>query len=173
MPPHQIYILDEHCFYVDVEYILFPIPYVKTVEYYDIIVYMYRLAVATQSVSMQGFQNHVQDHLKVTLHLIDFVAEYSKHSDNQTIVDYLNERVAIMVGTQAGIYASFPAFNKEIRRQFQKFDRQVKEKSLAIYKLSDSKSRMLHALRKNNFHRYWLWTTLSKLRMRREAYKLG
>lgn len=53
--------LDEHCFYVDVEYILFPIPYVKTVEYYDIIVYMYRLAVATQSVSMQGFQNHVRE----------------------------------------------------------------------------------------------------------------
>lgn len=48
--------LDEHCFYVDVEYILYPIPYVEKVVYFDIFVYMYRLAQLTQSVSMQGYQ---------------------------------------------------------------------------------------------------------------------
>ena len=36
--------LDEHCFYVDNEYITFPVPFVETVEYYEIPVYMYRLA---------------------------------------------------------------------------------------------------------------------------------
>ncbi len=46
--------LDEHCFYVDVEYILYPVPYVKTVQYLDLYVYMYRLAVMTQSVSHPG-----------------------------------------------------------------------------------------------------------------------
>ena len=35
--------LDEHSFYVDVEYILYPIPYVENVIYFDIFVYMYRL----------------------------------------------------------------------------------------------------------------------------------
>ena len=39
--------LDEHCFYVDNEYITFPVPYVEKVQYYDLTVYMYRLAVAT------------------------------------------------------------------------------------------------------------------------------
>ena len=52
--------LDEHCFYVDVEYILYPVPYVETVQYLDLFVYMYRLAVTTQSVSLAGYQKHMQ-----------------------------------------------------------------------------------------------------------------
>ena len=38
MPP-----IDEHCFYVDMEYILFPMPYVKTITFYQDVVYMYRI----------------------------------------------------------------------------------------------------------------------------------
>ena len=61
--------LDEHCFYVDVEYVLYPIPYVETVQFLDLFVYMYRLAVMTQSVSLQGYQKHMQNHIDVILHL--------------------------------------------------------------------------------------------------------
>ena len=39
--------LDENCFYVDVEYILYPVPYINTVQFLDLYVYMYRLAVTT------------------------------------------------------------------------------------------------------------------------------
>ncbi len=158
--------LDEHCFYVDNEYITFPVPYVNTVQYFDLCVYMYRLAVATQSVSMKGFQKHLQDHVRVTLRLVDFAVEYEKTGGDKDKAVYLNNQAAIMVGDQAGIYASFPASDKEIRRQFEEFDAAVKEKSSTIYELSDSKSKMLHALRKSGFKRYWFWTTLSKLRMK-------
>lgn len=161
---HQIR-LDEHCFYVDNEYITFPVPYVKTVEYYDLTVYMYRLAVATQSVSMRGFQKHLPDHVKVTLRLVDFAEDYRKRADaSEKKAEYLLNQAAIMVGDQAGIYASFPASDQEIRRQFEEFDKIVKEKSKTIYELSDGKSRMLHALRKSGFKNYWFWTTMSKLR---------
>lgn len=177
--------LDEHCFYVDNEYITFPVPYVETVEYYDLFVYMYRLAVATQSVSMKGFQNHLADHVKVTKRLIDFSEEYSaalkkqirekdrlgKLGDKTVLLSkekarYLRNQAAIMVGDQAGIYASFPFRDKEIRRQFIEFDREVKKKSPVIYQLSERKSRMLHGLRKSHFKNYWFWTTMSKLRMK-------
>lgn len=181
---HRIHI-DEHCFYVDNEYIIFPVPYVETIEYFDLFVYMYRLAVATQSVSMKGFQNHLADHVKVTKRLIDFSEEYSAALKRQlkektaagklgeeTVslskekARYLRNQAAIMVGDQAGIYASFPYKNKEIRRQFAEFDQEVREKSPMIYQLSDRKSRMLHELRKSRFRNYWFWTTMSKLRMR-------
>ena len=158
--------LDEHCFYVDNEYITFPVPYVNTVQYFDLCVYMYRLAVATQSVSIQGFQKHLPDHVKVTLRLVDFAADYEKSGGDKDKAVYLNNQAAIMVGDQAGIYASFPASDREIRRQFEEFDAAVKEKSRTIYELSDSRSKMLHALRKSGFKRYWFWTALSKLRMR-------
>lgn len=156
--------LDEHCFYVDNEYIAFPVPYVETVQYFDLTVYMYRLALATQSVSMQGFQRHLPDHLKVTMRLVDFAEAYSKESEDRAKAAYLNDRAAILVGDQAGIYASFPSSDQEIRRQFIEFDRCVREKSRTIYELSDSKSRMLHALRKSGFRNYRFWTWLSRLR---------
>ena len=76
--------LDEHCFYVDVEYILFPVPYVHTVEYFELFVYMYRLAQATQSVSMSGYQKHMQNHIDVIMHLTDFLEAYrGKVGDRQ------------------------------------------------------------------------------------------
>ncbi len=158
--------LDEHCFYVDNEYITFPVPYVETIEYFDLSVYMYRLAVATQSVSIKGFQKHLDNHIKVTLRLVEFASEYEKQSDNQKKIDYLNNRAAIMVGDQAGIFASFPAGDKDIKRRFIEFDRMIREKSPIVYEMSDSKSRMLHALRKSGFRNYRFWTTVSKLKMK-------
>lgn len=168
--------MDEHCFYVDNEYITFPVPYVETVQYYDLTVYMYRLAVATQSVSMQGFQKHLPDHVKVSLRLVDFAETYRKMVENgiptegeylsKARVAYLENRAATMVGDQAGIYASFPAGDKEIKKQFMEFDRTVRKKSTRIYDLSTGKSKMLRALRDKNFRNYRLWTTLSKMRAR-------
>ncbi len=74
--------LDEHCFYVDVEYILYPVPYVKTVEFLDLYVYMYRLAVTTQSVSLQGYQKHIENHIDVILHLTEFFEQYAKYRNS-------------------------------------------------------------------------------------------
>ncbi len=162
--------LDEHCFYVDNEYITFPIPYVETVEYYEIPVYMYRLAVATQSVSMQGFQRHLPDHVKVTMRLVNFAAEYSRNAlddpseERKKKAEYLNNRAAIMVGDQAGIFASFPGENQEIRQQFLAFDKDVKRISEEIYRLSGEKSHMLAELRKRNFKGYRFWTWISRVR---------
>lgn len=164
--------LDEHCFYVDNEYITFPVPFVETVEYYEIPVYMYRLAQATQSVSMQGFQKHLPDHVKVTIRLVQFAAKYSEMSEEnketspaqKKKAEYLNNRAAVMVGDQAGIFASFPGSNEEIRRQFLAFDAEVKKTSEEIYRLSGEKSHMLAALRKRNFKGYRFWTWVSRVR---------
>ena len=35
--------IDERCYYVDSEYIIYPIPYVRTIKFVDAFVYMYRL----------------------------------------------------------------------------------------------------------------------------------
>lgn len=70
--------LDEHSFYVDVEYILYPIPYVKNVIYFDIFVYMYRLAQVNQSVSMLGYQKHMQNHIDVIFHVLDYINAYKE-----------------------------------------------------------------------------------------------
>ena len=145
---------------------------------------MYRLAVATQSVSMQGFQKHLPDHVKVTMRLVEFAEEYSRKleqkrqlqeeavdSDDNIIYTqqkarYLRNQAAIMVGDQAGIFASFPSGDREMKKQFIDFDRAVRRTSPSVYDLSNSKSKMLKALRLHQFHRYRFWTTLSKLKAR-------
>ena len=54
---HQIRI-DEHCYYVDTEYILYPIPYVKTICFVDAFVYYYRLGREGQSVGLEKMQKN-------------------------------------------------------------------------------------------------------------------
>lgn len=148
--------LDEHCFYVDVEYVLYPIPYVETVQFLDLFVYMYRLAVMTQSVSLQGYQKHMQNHIDVILHLTDFFQEYAK-TGTEGKIDYIGKRIAQMVGDQITVFMSFPEKDREIRQKFRAFDGELKEKSPEIYRRSGGESGTLRLFRKMNFKCYaWI-----------------
>lgn len=166
---HQIR-MTEHCFYVDNEYTTFPIPYVQKVEYLDLAVYMYRLALVTQSVSIKGFQNHIQDHLKVIQSLLTFMEKCEKTNLDEKRLNYIAERIAVTVSTQVGIFTSFPAGEKKWKQEFIKFDHMLKQVSPRVYRLSDSKSHVLHILRKCNFRFYSFWITLSKIKAKARAY---
>lgn len=156
--------LDEHRFYVDVEYVLFPVPYVERVTYYPMCVYMYRLARISQSVSIQGYQKHMQDHMDVILRLIEFFESYRMKCDDTKKCAYIAKRIAQMIGDQITIFLSFPVENTEIRSIFQKFDQQVQEKSRKIYELSGAESGTLRVLRKTGFRGYRMIMKLGKRR---------
>lgn len=161
--------LDEHCFYVDVEYILYPVPYIQTIIYYDIFVYMYRLAQVNQSVSMKGYQKHIQNHIDVILHTLDYINRYKDTSGAEKVkVCYMSKRIAEMTHNQVDIFTSFPLNDKNIQKQFQEFDVAVKQKSSLVYHWSGEYSGMLRLLRKTNFRFYKWIVTLSKLRNRGE-----
>lgn len=163
---HEIF-LDEHCFYVDVEYVLYPVPYVETVCYYDIFVYMYRLAQAEQSVSMQGFRNHMQNHIDVIFHTLDYINAYKAGRNAQEIkARYMAKRIAQMINDQVSIFVSFPLSDKKIRRQFREFDRTVKVKNPLVYKWAGECSGLLRTLRKTNFRFYPFFASISRLRSR-------
>ena len=161
--------LDEHCFYVDVEYILYPVPYVGKAVYYDIFVYMYRLAQTEQSVSIKGYQRHMQDHIKVVLHTLDYIDAYKAEEEaDKRKIYYMERRIAEMVYTQTDIFLSFPLRQKEILRQFKAFDRTIKEKNPWVYRKSGSYSGMLRMLRRTGFRFYTLIVMLSRLRNKRQ-----
>jgi glycosyltransferase involved in cell wall biosynthesis len=148
--------LDEHSFYVDVEYVLYPLPYIESVVYFDLYVYMYRLALATQSVSIQGFRKHIQNHIDVILHLSEFAEKYKKSAtkEEQAKVDFIGKRIAQMVGDQITIFMSYSTGDKENKAKFLQFDKDLKEKSEWIYNLSSDESGILRLLRKFNFSGY-------------------
>lgn len=157
--------IDEHSFYVDVEYILYPIPYVKSIIYYDIFVYMYRFAQVEQSVSIKGYQKNMHDHIHVILHILEYIRQYKNREDiEKAKVYYMEKRLAKMVDSQVGIFASFSPFDKKIRKQFKEFDQIIKKKNEQVYNLSEEYSGMLRMLRLMKFHGYPLFVILSRFR---------
>lgn len=68
---HSVH-LDEHCFYVDSEYVLYPVPYLNKVRITDKPVYCYRLGLTGQSVSFQSRVRHIDDSEKVSYSLLNF-----------------------------------------------------------------------------------------------------
>lgn len=165
--------LDEHSFYVDVEYVLYPVPYIESVVYYDIFVYMYRLAQTEQSVSMKGYQKHIQDHINVIFHTLDYIDVYRTRKEaDKGKIRYMEKRIARMVCTQVSIFTSFSLRQREIRRQFKEFDRLIKERNQNVYLISGSYSGMLRLLRRTRFHLYTPIVILSRLRNRWETGRI-
>ena len=157
--------LDEKCFYVDTEYIAFPVPYVKSITYFDLYVYMYRLNLSTQSVSVTGYQRHIDDHIRVTLRLIDFYNEYSSSPEKDEYKNaYIKKLATKTTLSQSRIFSSFPYRDMENRKRFAEFDAELKKRSPEIYEATSARSKKLALLRKYNFRHYSLIQFLSKLR---------
>lgn len=99
--------LDEHTFYVDAEYITFPIPYINSVIFMEEAVYCYRLGMPGQSMSISKMQKNLKNHFRVLMRL----NEYSKKVE-KSIPDYkrkyINSIVASILTSQIKIFVSFP-----------------------------------------------------------------
>ena len=80
---------------------------------------MYRIAQMEQSVSMKGFQKHMQNHIDVILHVLDYINEHKiRRRIDENKIYYMEKRIAEMVVSQVGIFNSFPLYKKKIRKQF-------------------------------------------------------
>ena len=64
--------ISEHCFYVDMEYIAYPLEFIRSVAYVDAPVYQYRVGSAGQSMAMANMIRNRQMHMRVLQNLIDF-----------------------------------------------------------------------------------------------------
>ena len=121
----------DNCFYTDTEYLLFPIPYVKTVAFLDLIIYMYRVSLATQSMSIQSLQKNVDMHELVLKHHIE---NYEKCKENMEgpKAKYMAKRISEMMGTQLSIWLSYKP-EKKYKQEIQNMIKNIKEESKDIY----------------------------------------
>lgn len=96
-------VIDEHCFYVDMEYTVFPIMNIKTFCYLDFVVYQYQLGAITQSVSLQNMIKRRNEHKKVIISLINF---YNSNFNNvcKTLKDISIKRISQAIYSQYAIY---------------------------------------------------------------------
>lgn len=85
--------LQEHTFYVDVEYILFPIPYVKTVMFVENYIYKYCRGNAEQSVHIPTMVNRYDHHERVLQRVLDYETQCSMTEKQKTYYDSILKKL--------------------------------------------------------------------------------
>lgn len=138
--------IDEHCYYVDCEYITYPMPYVKNVYFYHRFIYMYRLGRGGQSMDIRSMQKNRQQHMRVLESLLTFYDRLENISVNSRT--YIEKCIAQVVENQFQIYISMGR-QKEIAGELREWDYQLKKNYNRIYAAADKKS--IKMLRLTNY----------------------
>ncbi|MCI7814459.1 MAG: glycosyltransferase family A protein [Lachnospiraceae bacterium] len=124
--------IDEHCYYVDMEFILFPIPYVETVTCLDEYVYRYRIGLPTQSMNLKGMQKHEQNFDRVLERLLAYYDQKKAEKIPQCYLTYMESILARMVSSRFKIFLSYPICKRE-REKMVQFDRKLKRQHPDVY----------------------------------------
>lgn len=131
--------ISEHCFYVDAEYIFFPVPYIKTVIFYEPDIYMYRLGLPGQSIDIKKMQKNMSNHT----HVLERMLEYYSQTDRQYLpegtIRYMQDSIGKIVASQVKIYISFPLGNG-MRKKLMDMDHKLKKEYPEIYHSISNKS---------------------------------
>ena len=153
-------------FYTDTEYLLFPIPYVKTVAFFDGTVYVYRVARAGQSVNEESMKRNCEKHLailKVQTEVYNSVRDSLSPAKRQ----FLIARIAKMADVQLGTYLLFDG-NRENKARTRQFLCTLKKDAPDIYAGLRSQSKKCKLLVYSRFLAYPLARELLLKKGRRE-----
>ena len=144
--------LTEHCFYVDSEFCLYPIPYVNEVLYLDTPLYCYRLGYAEQSVSALGRKKHIVDSDTVSRNMLAFIkkVESEVSPKRKQYLDHVTMRHLVR-HYHALLLFEPTAENKKKVLEFEEF---VKASSPELYRQIGEHSKICRLLRKTNYAFY-------------------
>lgn len=159
MPP-----IDHHCFYVDAEYVLLPVPYIQTIAFLGCSVYQYRLGTDGQSMNLHNMQKNCSHHERVLERILDAYKEQRettvsmwKHGaedevDRQAaLCRYLAKGAAKLAASQMKIYLSFPASSKE-KDKILRLDTRLRQGFPEVYEANTN--RAVNLLRRSRYRLY-------------------
>ena len=150
--------IDEHCYYVDAEYITYPIPHVNTISFIDAFVYFYRIGSMGQSVGIEKMQVNQENYNKVLNSLFRFYEQLGTDISCTTAKrKYIARVISRIVAGKIKIILSFPA-SKQKKRELIMFDNDLKRNFPEIYDSNINKA--IKLLRRTN---YMIYVAASKL----------
>jgi len=153
--------LDEKMFYVDQEYNLFPIPYIKKIIYLPQNIYQYRVFTENQSMNFKNLQKNREMHKKVFLSLNSYFEKNMKYvSDVKR--DYFIRCMSNMGFLQILIYLSMEA-RKENKQEVLEFIEIIKNINVN-WELASS---LIHFWKTLNFKFYRIFNTYVRIRMKK------
>lgn len=123
--------LDEHCFYVDNEYAMYPLPYVNSFVFYSKPIYCYRIGVDEQSISATSRMKHIQDSKRVSYHVVRFLNEIESEI-NKSLYTYLERNVSRICAWHFNSLLYFAPDNEK-RKEIAHYDYMIKKKNISVY----------------------------------------
>lgn len=137
--------MDEHCFYVDAEYITYPIPYADSVYYDPHNIYMYRLGRNGQSMDIRSMQRKRDQHLRVLSSLEAFydrlpeMPDQKKHYIERCIAQIVENQFQIEIsrGCQPGVRKWLSAWDRELRKKYPGIYYSTDRKSITLLRKTD------------------------------------
>lgn len=150
--------IDENCFYVDLEYNTFPMPYIRTISYFELPIYRYRLGSLTQSVSMSSYIKNIKMHKKVTLALINFFNGYEKKA-TKIEKELLKNLIKEIISLHLNIHLSREDVSNA-KKEFLLFEDEVK--SISDYFSNNTNGKKLKLLRASKYTLFSLLSILNR-----------
>ena len=141
----------EHSYYVDMQYILYPVPWIQTFCMLDLPIYCYRLGEKEQSVSILNMKRNRIQHRNVLESLVNFYKEREQQGDGEEVLQYLAVGIAKMQADEVQILLSLP-IGKKTKKELVEIEQYLKQECKRAYQANHKKSIWL--LRGS---RYWLY----------------
>lgn len=138
--------LQEHIFYVDIEFIIKATMEAETIEFHRIEIYQYLVGNVNQSVSAGNYVKRYSHHDTVTKELIRYASEKEADSAKR---EYLDRRICLLINTHMNISLIYNKDRKEGLSQAKEFRRFLKDANRKYYKATARRymeARILHAL---------------------------
>lgn len=121
--------IDENCFYVDIEYALYPFEYAQTIRFINANVYMYLIGREGQSISPENYYKNKSNLETVLFSLLDF---YQSESVSTKLKLYILRRIQALYSDIVNVYLYIGNKN-EANNWFIPIEKKTKEVSLQFY----------------------------------------
>lgn len=125
--------IQENCFYVDVEYVIYPLKYIESIAALDKYVYMYLVGTDEQSVNYKNMVQRRAQHRKVTEALVAFY-ENNRDTISEKKMKTIKNRILSMIRMQYLLY--FLSRENKKPLEIQSFDSELKHVSKELYQLA-------------------------------------
>lgn len=142
--------LQENTFFVDVEYQLLPIPYIKTIAFQDDIVYKYMIGNVNQSVNIDNFVKRYDHHDRVVKRIIEFL-KTAKLTSKQ--YQYIESVFIEVLNTHYNLSSYYDADEERGKKRSIDFDKYLYKNNKVLYEKLALVFKNIGKLRKCNFNR--------------------
>ena len=151
-------VIDENCFYVDMEYSIFPLLYVKSFSCLSYPVYQYLIGSQNQSMNMENLIKRREQHLKVIKRLVKYYNE-NVGCMHPLVCDIIALRIKYAVYQQYKIYLHM--LPEEGYAEVKEFDVWLKRQGEEIY--DGPKGKIMMFIRFNRGTNYKMFRLLLKM----------